>query len=104
MFPYLAGLFLVACIAWAVYKIKREDQRLESESNEPEDEDEPEDTAQVDSAMNTWWTLADVDTMVMSKADAQRIIRMRRQSLRIAAHFTNKIHAELFPTKDEDEG
>lgn len=60
--------------------------------------------AYVDTAMNVWFSLEDVDTLLMSKADAKRINNMKRKSLRIAAHYIDDIYSDIFDTKDEDEG
>lgn len=55
----------------------------------------------IQSAAAAWQMAADIDTAILSKADEQRVRRMRRQSLRIMATCINDLYEELFDDNND---
>ena len=82
-----------------------DDLTIPEENNEEETQEvffEMTTTAEyIQSAAAAWQMAADIDTAILSKADEQRVRRMRRQSLRIMATCINDLYEELFDDNND---
>ncbi len=81
--------------------IVNEGPEVEATNNEVEESDEIEvafatDHDYIQSAYFAMASVADVDAMILSKADEIRVKRIRRQSLRIISECLNTLYDEIF--------
>ena len=58
----------------------------------------------ISSAVQALTTVLEIDTAIMNKTDEKRILRVKRQSIRLLSYYINELYDETFdPDTDTDE-